>query len=83
MRHESILSSENVEKSNLDTVEHHQTDPRIDFNWNIYMYIWTSVARCSGLQDLLALSAQELDDGIMVHSEDFLQTIRKCLEICN
>jgi len=37
----------------------------------------------SGLQDLLALNAQELGDGIVVHGDDFLQPIGKCLEICN
>jgi len=39
------------------------------------------VARGSGFHDLLALSDQEPDDGIVVHGDDFLQSIGKCLEI--
>jgi len=41
------------------------------------------VARSSAFQDLLALSYQEPDDGIVVRGEDFLQTVGKCLELCN
>jgi hypothetical protein len=39
------------------------------------------VARGSGrFQDLLTLSDQEPDDGIVIHGEDFLQTIGKSLD---
>jgi hypothetical protein len=40
-----------------------------------------SWAQCR-FQDMLALSDQKTDDGIVIHDEDFLQTFGKSLEIC-
>ena len=38
-------------------------------------------AQCR-FQDMLALSDQKTDDGIVINDEDFLQTFGKSLEIC-